>query len=189
MTNGIHGCRCFCGVQVRLPLSAVAASGLTGCLLGFAGSFIPTGFWKGILLVTLFICLVAPAWREAKPPSGCWMIPRRWMAAGQGRYSCAVGAVLGVGFATRVTTGALYAVALLAAGSGSLLQAAFIFCCVGIGRAVPIIAVGSCMGRHRGHPRECLNWLSWSRPIPALLTRGGIGVVLGMIMGMTFSVA
>lgn len=116
------------------------------------------------------------------------MIPRSWMTAGRCRYSAAVGVVLGMGFVTRVTTGVTYVIALLAAASGRPTVGAVIFCCFGFGRAVPVLAVSRCFRRHGGHPMDCLNWLGWSRPIPAMLARAGVAVLFGVIAGVSVSI-
>ena len=117
-----------------------------------------------------------------RPHSGRWMVPRGWSRFGRSGHSLLFGAVLGTGFATLVTTGTVYLVALLVATAETPFRAAGIFGVFGLARAVPLIVVGCCLSRRPPHTHDCLAWLGWSRPVPELCGRIVTSFLVGVVV-------
>ena len=108
--------------------------------------------------------------------------PARLEPVREVRPFTAVRAVLGTGFATPVTTGTVYLVALLVATAETPFAAAGIFGAFGLARAVPLIVVGRCLARSSAQTHECLAWLSWSRPVPDLCGRIFTSFLVGVVV-------
>ena len=110
------------------------------------------------------------------------MVPRDWGRLGTVRHSLLFGAALGTGFATMVTTGTVYLVALLCAVAETPLSAAGIFGLFGFARALPLLVVGRCLSRQPDRTHDCLAWLGWSRPMPDLGGRIVISFLVGVLV-------
>ena len=173
-----------------LALGAVAGGATFGAVLGWAGERLPTPtVWLTIAAVSIILLLRPIFSLLASPPSGAWMVPRRWRDLGRLRYAFLFGASLGIGFATRVTTGTIYLVALLSSASPNPGQASATFAAFGLCRAVPVVVTSRCIARHPGSPHKCVDWIGWSKPIPEVVGRIAVSFVLGVVLqGLAHSV-
>lgn len=175
--------RPFLGGPGVFALGAVAAGALVGVTLQSLGGFWPVSVLRGAAVVVAAALLLRPVlFNSLRPPSGRWMVPRGWRRFGKLGHSFRFGAALGTGFATPVTTGTVYLVALLVAIAETPFAAAGIFGVFGLARAVPLIVVGRCLARSSAQTHECLAWLSWSRPVPDLCGRIVTSFMLGVVL-------
>lgn len=173
----------FLGGPGAFALGAVGAGALVGVTLQSLGGLLPLGALRVAVPVVAAALLLGPVLSTPlRPPSGRWMVPRGWGRFGWPGHSLLFGAVLGTGFATRVTTGTVYLVALLAAAAEAPVAAAGIFGVFGLARAVPLIVVGRCVSRPPPHTHDCLAWLGWSRPVPDLCGRIVTSFLVGVVV-------
>ena len=164
-------------------LGAVAAGALVGLALQSLGGLLPVGVLHGAAPVAAAVLLVRPIlFSSFRPPSGRWMVPRGWSRFGRSGYSLLFGAALGTGFATPITTGTVYLLALLVATAEMPLLAAGLFGAFGLARTVPLIVVGRCLSRHPRQTHDCLAWLGWSRPLPDLFGRLVTSFLVGVVV-------
>ena len=175
--------RRFVGGPGTFALGALATGVLVGATLHALGGLPPANALRVAALVVAVALLMRPVlFKSLRPPSGSWQVPRGWSRFGRSGYSFLFGAALGTGFATRVTTGTVYLVALLVATADTPFFAAGIFGVFGLARAVPLMVVGRCMTRRPTQTRDCLAWLGWSRPIPDLGGRLVTSFVVGVVV-------
>lgn len=147
------------------------------------GGLLPVDALRTAVPVVASALLLGPVLSTPiRPPSGRWMVPRGWARFGWPGHSLLFGAVLGTGFATLVTTGTVYLVALLAAAAEAPFAAAGIFGVFGLARAVPLIVVGRCLSRRPTRTRDCMAWLGWSRPVPELCGRIVTSFLAGVVV-------
>lgn len=164
-------------------LGAVTAGALIGVTLQSLGGLVPVSVLHGAVLVAAAALLLRPIlFTSLRPPSGRWMVPRGWSRFGRSAHSLLFGAVLGTGFATPVTTGTVYLLALLVATAETPFLAAGIFGAFGLARAVPLIVVGRCLSRRQRQTHDCLAWLGWSRPVPDLCGRLVTSLLVGVVV-------
>lgn len=174
--------RRFLGGPGAFALGAVTAGALVGVMLQALGGLLPVSALRGAALAVAAALLLRPVlFTSLRPPSGRWMVPRGWSRFGRLGHSLLFGAVLGTAFATPVTTGTVYLVALLVAAAEKPFPAACIFGVFGLARAVPLIVAGRCLSRRR-HTRDCLAWLGWSRPVPDLCGRIATSFLVGVVV-------
>lgn len=175
--------RRFLGGPGIFALGAVAAGAVVGVVLQSLGGLLPTSAVRASVLVVAAALLLRPVlFTRFRPPSGGWMVPRDWGRFGTVRHSLLFGAALGTGFATLVTTGTVYLVALLCVVAETPLYAAGIFSFFGLARALPLMVVGRCLSRRPDRTHDCLAWLGWSRPVPDL----GGRIVMSFLVGVVF---
>lgn len=173
----------FLGGPGTFTLGAVTTGALVGVTLQSLGGLPPVSVLRGAALLAAAALLLRPVLFDSlRPPSGRWLVPRGWSRFGRPGYSFLFGAALGTGFATPVTTGTVYLVALLVATAETPVPAAGIFGVFGLARAVPLMVVGRCMSRRALRTRDCLAWLGWSRPVPDLGGRIVTSFLVGVVV-------
>ncbi len=161
-------------------MGALGSAALFGALLGALGKPGPWQLASGATLCGCLLVLLGPfCFPSARIPTGNWMVPRDWHRFGRATYSMLFGAALGVGFATKITTGTVYVVALMAVVTRDPLHGAIVFAAFGGARVIPLLVTGQSMaGSGRGFLRH-LTWLGWSRPIPDILARIAVAFITG----------
>lgn len=164
-------------------LAAVASGASVGILLQTVGGLFPAESLQVAILLVVAILLARPFFASSlRPPTCRWLVPRNWMRFGYSSHSLLFGACLGAGFATRITTGTIYLLGILAVGADSPLDAACMFAVFGFARALPIFMVGSCLAQQAARTLDCMTWLRWSRPIPDLCSRITVAFSGGLIV-------
>lgn len=176
--------RRFLGGPGTFALGAVAAGALVGVALqSLGGLLLPISVLHIATLVAAAALLLRPIlFPSVRPPSGRWLVPRGWSRFGWSGYSLLFGAALGTGFATPITTGTVYLLALLAATAETPSLAAGIFGAFGLARALPLVVVGRCLSRRPPQTSDCLAWLGWSRPVPDLCGRLVTSFLVGVVV-------
>jgi cytochrome c biogenesis protein CcdA len=124
-------------------VGAIGSASTAGGVLGWVGSYLGHGGWRWWTAMAIVAVAGVADLARVRPPGPRRQVNEDWIGRYRGWvYGIGFGAQLGIGGATLVVTWGVWATAVVAALSGSVVTGIVVGMAFGIGRTVPPLAAG-----------------------------------------------